>query len=160
MDQFTGGCLCGNVRIVASGRPYRVGLCHCLDCRKHHGALFHASAVFPEDAVTIEGETRGYAGRFFCPRCGSSVFGRTGDEVLEIRAVAPAALGERIAARFGVTPRIVDQSLRIQVPRAHHLVAALVDEFGAEVERLTLSHPSLEDVFIARTGHRFFREEA
>ena len=64
MDRFTGGCLCGNVRIVASGRPYRVGLCHCLDCRKHHGALFHASAVFPQDAVTIDGETRDYAGRF------------------------------------------------------------------------------------------------
>jgi hypothetical protein len=32
MNQFTGGCLCGNVRMVASGRPYRVGLCHCLDC--------------------------------------------------------------------------------------------------------------------------------
>ena len=81
MDRFTGGCLCGDVRIVASGRPYRVGLCHCLDCRKHHGALFHASAVFPQDAVTIEGETRDYAGRFFCPRCGSSVFGRTADEI-------------------------------------------------------------------------------
>ncbi len=39
MDRFTGGCLCGNVRIVASGLPYRVGLCHCLDCRKHHEAL-------------------------------------------------------------------------------------------------------------------------
>jgi hypothetical protein len=66
MDRFTGGCLCGNVRIVASGLPYRVGLCHCLDCRKHHGALFHASAVFPQDAVTIDGETRDYVGRFFC----------------------------------------------------------------------------------------------
>ncbi len=74
MDRFTGGCLCGNVRIVASGLPYRVGLCHCLDCRKHHGALFHASAVFPQNAVTIDGETRDYAGRFFCPRCGSSIF--------------------------------------------------------------------------------------
>jgi hypothetical protein len=63
-----------------TGAPYRVGLCHCLDCRKHHGALFHASAIFPQDAVTIEGETRDYAGRFFCPRCGSSVFGRSGDE--------------------------------------------------------------------------------
>ena len=63
MDRFTGGCLCGSVRIVASGLPYRVGLCHCLDCRKHHGALFHASAIFPEDAVAIEGETRDYAGR-------------------------------------------------------------------------------------------------
>lgn len=81
MEQFTGGCLCGRVRIVASGRPYRVGLCHCLDCRKHHGALFHASAIFPEGAVTIHGNTRGYAGRFFCPNCGSSVFGRTADEI-------------------------------------------------------------------------------
>ena len=81
MESFTGGCLCGDVRIVATGRPYRVGLCHCLDCRKHHGALFHASAIFPEDAVAIEGETRAYAGRHFCPRCGSSVFGRTADEI-------------------------------------------------------------------------------
>lgn len=81
MDRFTGGCLCGDVRIVASGRPYRVGLCHCLDCRKHHGALFHASAIFPEEAVAIEGEPRDYEGRFFCPRCGSSVFARSTDEI-------------------------------------------------------------------------------
>ncbi|MBB2494913.1 GFA family protein [Aquipseudomonas ullengensis] len=81
MERFTGGCLCGDVRLVATGRPYRVGLCHCLDCRKHHGALFHASAIFPEAAVTIEGETGNYAGRHFCPRCGSSVFSRTADEV-------------------------------------------------------------------------------
>ncbi len=81
MDRFTGGCLCGDVRFVATGRPYRVGLCHCLDCRKHHGALFHASAVFPQEAVTVEGETRDYQGRHFCPRCGSPVFGRWDDEV-------------------------------------------------------------------------------
>ncbi|HEY0938638.1 MAG TPA: GFA family protein [Steroidobacter sp.] len=66
---------------MAAGRPYRVGLCHCLDCRKHHGALFHASAIFPQEAVTIEGETRDYAGRHFCPRCGSSVFSRSRDEI-------------------------------------------------------------------------------
>ena len=81
MDQVGGGCLCGEVRIVASGAPHRVGLCHCFDCRKHHGALFHASAIFPEDAVTIEGEPSEYAGRHFCARCGSSVFSRSGDEI-------------------------------------------------------------------------------
>ena len=81
MDQFTGGCLCGDVRLSARGRPYRVGLCHCLDCRKHHGALFFAAAIFPSDAVTIEGETGSYAGRHFCPRCGSSVFATYDDEV-------------------------------------------------------------------------------
>src|SRR5262245_57430102 len=81
MEKFTGGCLCGDVRVEARGRPYRVGLCHCLDCRKHHGTLFHAFAIFPEAAVTIEGDTRDYAGHHFCPRCGSSVFGRSGDEI-------------------------------------------------------------------------------
>jgi len=81
MERFTGGCLCGKVRIEASGQPYRVGLCHCLDCRKHSGSLFHASAVFPDTAVTIAGETREYAGRQFCPSCGSSVLGGSGDEV-------------------------------------------------------------------------------
>ncbi len=81
MERFTGGCLCGDVRFVASGPPDRVGLCHCLDCRKHHGALFYASAIFPQDAVTVTGDTRSYDGRHFCPRCGSSIFARTGDEV-------------------------------------------------------------------------------
>jgi len=81
MDRHTGGCWCGKVRIVATGRPYRVGLCHCLDCRKHHGALFHASAIFPADAVSVEGDTRHYRNRHFCPNCGSPVFGRSGDEV-------------------------------------------------------------------------------
>ena len=81
MERFTGGCLCGNLRIEAWGMPYRVGLCHCMDCRKHHGALFHASAVFPENAVTVAGQTGEYGGRFFCPRCGSPVFSRSEDEI-------------------------------------------------------------------------------
>jgi hypothetical protein len=81
MDRFTGGCLCGDVRLTATGRPHRVGLCHCLDCRKHGGALFHAFAIFSQDAVHVSGDTHDYAGRFFCPRCGSSVFGRSGEEI-------------------------------------------------------------------------------
>ena len=80
MERYTGGCRCTNVRIVATGKPYRVGICHCMDCRKHHGALFHASAIFPADAVVVLGETREYEGRYFCPACGSPVFARSGDE--------------------------------------------------------------------------------
>ncbi|MFC5548056.1 GFA family protein [Massilia aerilata] len=81
MESTTGGCLCGDLRVTATGRPYRVGLCHCMDCRKHHGALFHASAIYPEDAVKVEGEAHHYGTRYFCPRCGSSVFSKSGDEI-------------------------------------------------------------------------------
>lgn len=81
MDEFSGGCLCGQVRIKARGQPLRVGVCHCLDCRKFHGALFHASAIFDESAVAIAGTVQSYDGRSFCPRCGSSVFSQSGDEL-------------------------------------------------------------------------------
>ncbi|MCU0909425.1 MAG: GFA family protein [Rhodobacteraceae bacterium] len=81
MTTHAGGCLCGAVRVTATGDPLRVGLCHCTDCRKHHGALFHASAIFPKDTVTITGKTKSFAGRHFCPRCGSPVFSTSPGEV-------------------------------------------------------------------------------
>jgi hypothetical protein len=81
MDGVKGGCLCGDIRIEATGQPLRVGLCHCLDCRKHHGSLFHAYAIYSQYAVKVEGGPRDYSGRFFCPRCGSSIFARSGDEI-------------------------------------------------------------------------------
>jgi len=77
----TGGCLCGKVRFSATGAPDRVGLCHCLVCRKHHGAPFWAAAIYPADAVTIIGETHDHQGRHTCRDCGSSVFAVDGDEI-------------------------------------------------------------------------------
>lgn len=81
MDRITGGCLCGRVRFAATGAPDRVGLCHCMDCRKHHGAVFAAFAIYPTAAVTVTGQTADHDGRHFCPACGSSLFGRTGEEI-------------------------------------------------------------------------------
>ncbi|WP_284180275.1 GFA family protein [Rhabdaerophilum sp. SD176] len=81
MTDLNGSCRCGAVRLQTRGFPSRVGLCHCIDCRKHHGSLFHASAIFPEAAVTIEGMTGSYAGRHFCTTCFSPVFAVTGDEI-------------------------------------------------------------------------------
>lgn len=81
MTGMTAGCLCGKVRLTTNGKPYRVGICHCMDCRKRHGALFHASAIFPQSAVTVEGDVREYNDHFFCPNCGSPVFGRSDDEI-------------------------------------------------------------------------------
>ena len=81
MEDVQGGCQCGALRLVIRERPVRVGLCHCLDCRKHHGAPFAAFAIFPRASVEVSGDSAEYEGRHFCPRCGSSVFAVSGDEV-------------------------------------------------------------------------------
>jgi hypothetical protein len=80
--EHAGGCACGAVRIAARGDPYRVGLCHCLTCRKRHGAPFNAFAVFPADRVEVAGGELGMfrhsdTQRFFCRDCGSPVYSRT-----------------------------------------------------------------------------------
>lgn len=55
MFNFDGGCACGQVRIRATGEPLRVGICHCMTCRKYHGTAFNAFVVFSRDQVTIDG---------------------------------------------------------------------------------------------------------
>jgi hypothetical protein len=78
-----GGCACGKVRFEASGTPYRVGVCHCLTCRKAHGAPFNFYAVFPIDAVTVSGEVTAFASsehsqRYSCASCGAPVYSTWG----------------------------------------------------------------------------------
>ncbi|MDG1769142.1 MAG: GFA family protein [Yoonia sp.] len=81
MADRQGGCSCGQLRFIVQGDPLRVGVCHCLDCRKHHGALFFAAAVFAENTVKITGRSASHKGRHICPDCGSSVYAVSGGEV-------------------------------------------------------------------------------
>lgn len=87
---LAGGCACGQLTFRARGTPKRVGLCHCMTCRKASGSAFNAFAIFPADRVTITGESRSWEAvpggeRRFCPRCGSQVFYRDASDEIEIR---------------------------------------------------------------------------
>lgn len=88
---FHGGCACGRLTFEAKGEPKRVGLCHCLTCRKIGGSVFSAFAIFPADRVTISGEFRRWteagksSGHCFCPHCGSQVFDSDAEGEIEIK---------------------------------------------------------------------------
>lgn len=69
-----GGCSCGAVRFEVRGAPLKVGVCHCIECRKATGAAYVAYADWPRSAFTATGEAREFRGRSFCPICGSRVF--------------------------------------------------------------------------------------
>jgi hypothetical protein len=74
-----GGCACGAWRFIVWGEPDRVGLCHCMTCRKVHGSAFGAYAVYSSEQVTMSGATKAWqssadARRHFCSVCGSVAY--------------------------------------------------------------------------------------
>lgn len=82
-----------------------------------------------------------------------------GGDSITIRTPEPDRLAARVRERFGSTANVLDGSVRIEQPEGHQWIARLVEAFPGEIESVTLGKPSLEDVFIARTGHRFWRQE-
>ena len=53
----------------------------------------------------------------------------------------------------------VEGSLRVMASDAASLVPLIASEFGDVIHSVTLGQPSLEDVFVAKTGHTFWLSE-
>ena len=81
-----------------------------------------------------------------------------GGDVIVLEAKEPEALALRIQTRFAVDVRVVDGMLRIEKDHGHRFVTDIVEAFPGEVDSVSIAKPSLEDVFIRRTGHRFWSE--
>jgi len=46
--------------------------------------------------------------------------------------------------------------VRIERENGHRFITDVVEAFPGEIESISVSKPTLEDVFIRRTGHRFW----
>jgi ABC-2 type transport system ATP-binding protein len=82
-----------------------------------------------------------------------------GGEVLRIRAKNPEALLTALSEKLKVKVLMVGGILQVEQPKAYQLVAPLLEAFPDEVLSLTLGLPTLEDVFIHKTGRRFSEEK-
>jgi ABC-2 type transport system ATP-binding protein len=82
-----------------------------------------------------------------------------GGDVILLEARDPQSLAERIRAKFHIEAVVMDNHVRLEVENGHHFVPEVVEAFPGEIESLSVSKPTLEDVFIHRTGHRFWSED-
>ena len=60
MSVRTATCMCGQLTATCDGEPFRISVCHCLDCQKRSGSSFAAQARFPADRVTTSGDALVY----------------------------------------------------------------------------------------------------
>lgn len=78
-----------------------------------------------------------------------------GGQVIEIESAAAQDLQRQLQSELSVEATLLDQTLRIDGENVHELVPEIMTRCGDRVRRLQLAHPSLEDVFLHRTGKRF-----
>jgi hypothetical protein len=95
-------CMCRALKVSTQGEPFRVSICHCLDCKVRSGSAFAYQARWKNEDIRIDGEYGTYvrlhedgdrAEFNFCRQCGSNVFYRI-ESMPGITAVAVGAFAD------------------------------------------------------------------
>ncbi len=79
-----------------------------------------------------------------------------GGDSITIRTAQPAELAAAIRSKFSCDATVVENQVRLEQPDGYRWIARLVEAFPQDIQSITLGKPTLGDVFIARTGHRFW----
>ena len=82
-----------------------------------------------------------------------------GGDIILLEAAEPESLAQHIEQRFGLQPTVMDKQVRLEIENGHRFVTDVVEAFPGEIQGVSVHKPSLEDVFIRRTGHRFWTED-
>ncbi len=83
-----------------------------------------------------------------------------GGDCITVEPAEENDLAKRITDRFDVQVQAIGKSLRIERENGHDLVRDLVAAFPDDVKSVSFGKPTLEDVFIRRTGHRFWVDDS
>jgi len=82
-----------------------------------------------------------------------------GGDVIVLEADDPQALAARIQSHFRIPCNVIDGKVRLEREQGHRFVTDVMEAFPREIQSISVSRPTLEDVFISRTGHRFWTED-
>ena len=78
---------------------------------------------------------------------------------MTVRSAAAVELADELMDRFDLEASVYEDVVRFEHPRAHQLVGRIAEVMADRIEALTISRPTLEDVFLRRTGHGLWEDE-
>ena len=81
-----------------------------------------------------------------------------GGDVIVLEARDPESLAHRMQQRFHIETQVLQGKVRLEREQGHRFLTEVVEAFPGEIDAVSVSKPTLEDVFIRRTGHRFWTE--
>ena len=93
-----------------------------------------------------------HEGRIVAEGAPAQLKAKIGGDVVELQVIDAEAMRPELERRLGVTPKVVDGSLHIEIGDGHRFIAAVVEAFPGAIQAVALHKPTLEDVFVHETG--------
>jgi ABC-2 type transport system ATP-binding protein len=81
-----------------------------------------------------------------------------GGDSITIETDSPNELAAGMRAALHLEARVVDSAVRLEVQDGHTWISRIIEAFPGQVAAIRLGKPTLEDVFVARTGRGFWRQ--
>ena len=126
--------------------------------RAEHGVTALCTTHLMEEAARADRVGIVSNGRLVALGTPSELTSAIGGDVISLgvsKQTGTDALAEKITAQTGIPATVVEGEVRLEHHEPYALAARIASEFPNEITSLRIARPTLEDVFIARTGHLF-----
>jgi ABC-2 type transport system ATP-binding protein len=124
-----------------------------LERLREEGVTVLLTTHFIEEAAGCDRLALIDEGRLIVSGTPSELEEEVGGDVVTLTVGDPAALAGELEALLGLAPSVYGRTLRFEHRDAARLLGRLAEAFPGRIEAMSVARPTLEDVFIARTGH-------
>jgi ABC-2 type transport system ATP-binding protein len=131
-----------------------------LDTLRREGVTVLLTTHFMEEGDRCDRLALISGGKIVAEGAPAALKDEIGGDVVTLTGPDPEALARDLTARYpDLQPVVQETGVRLERERAHELVARLVEALPGRVEAVTVARPTLEDVFLRRTGYGLFTQE-
>jgi len=84
---------------------------------------------------------------------------QVGKDIVTLTTADNARAAAELRERFGLSPSIVDGTVRVEAAQGASLIPQIVQHLTVPIQTVSLHRPTLDDVFVALTGRQIRDEE-
>ena len=125
---------------------------HVAGLRDEEGVTILLTTHILEEADRCDRLLLLHQGKMVAHGSPSELRSRIGGDVVILETGDSSNLAGGIERRFGLTPKMMDGQVRVEIQNGHRFIAEVVEAFPGSIESVALHKPTLEDVFVRETG--------
>lgn len=132
---------------------------YLLELRRTEGVSILVTTHFMDEAERADRLVIMNHGKIAALGSPKELLKEVGSDFAEITAAEPVILAEAIKKRFGWRTAVTGRGVKVEHPGSPAFAAELLSAFPQQMEQVTFRKATLEDVFLAKTGHSFWEDK-